>query len=307
MCRFIFALALCSSFQLAHGASTDIFNIGFEAPEYNHLYVLDGQAGWTTGGGTGGNGIIQGPNQQAYIGLFPPTSDSETSTSVWKPLNLAPPPAGSIVKFSVDLAIIDSQSSPYHRDEFRWSIYNSLADRLFSVIFDNESLKIFYLLSDGTTFDTGLRFGNNDFYNLVILLDFARNRWNASLDGIDLQVNRAIAVGPLPLNFGDADAVWLYAVPTAPGDNYMIFDNYRLVVESSVAPSLQVVSAVNGKLKFRVLGENGARYVVDGSATLTTNSWVPVVTNTVAAGYFEVTNTITPAPSQRFFRGRWLP
>jgi hypothetical protein len=307
MCRFIFALTLCASLQLAHGASTVIYRTGFETNEgYNYNFELIGQRGWT-GAGTGGNGITRDSNQQAYLGLFPPTSDSETSSSVWKPIDLAPPPSGSIVKFSVDLAITDSLTSPFHRDEFRWSVYNSIGDRLFSVGFDNGTLEIFYSLSDDSAFNTGFTFRNNDFYNLVILLDFAHNRWNASLGGIDLEVNEAIAVGPLPLNLGDADAVWVYHDPTAPGDNQMIFDNYSVVIESSAPPSLQVISAANGNLRFRVLGENGAKYVVDRSTALTTNSWVPFVTNTVTAGHFDVTNAIPPAPSQRFFRARWLP
>jgi len=291
------------------GASTLIYSTGFEQAEgYNPGFTLVGQKGWM-GEGTGGNEVLHGTDQEALIGSFAPTADVEYSTSVWKPLNIPGPPTGSVVRFSVDLAVIDSTSVSPNRDEFRWSVYNTNApipDRLFTLILDNNRLSICYMLSDGTTVDTGVVFTNGVLYNLVIQMDFAGNRWNASLGGLDLRINQPIATGAQARNLGDIDAVWFYYDPLDTGDNYMLFDNYRVSVEKIDQPSLQVVSATGGQFRFRVIGQNGQNYAVETSSSLASNSWASIRTNTITAGSFNVTNSIPPAPSRRFFRARWL-
>ena len=291
---------------LASAGTTVIFSTGFEQSEgYSELLPLEGQQGWVANG-TGGNGVLSGMNQQAFLGYSAPLSDSETSTTVWKPLNYGSVPSNSILEFSVDMAIVDSTG--IDRDEFRWSVYNTNDDRLFSLIFDNLSLEIFSFLSDGTAYDTGVSFRRGVSYNLVILMDFAQNLWHASLNGVDLKINSPISVNRrYPLKFGDVDAVWFFTDPTYPGDNFMQFDNYRVTLESATGPTLQSISATNRQFRLRVLGENGVRYAVEASSTLPPNSWLAIATNTVSSGSFDFVDPMQPPPSQRFYRARWAP
>src|SRR5438552_14095932 len=155
---------------LASAGTTVIFSTGFEDSEgYVGGFVFDRQPGWMVNG-TGGNGVKYAINQYAYIGYNAPLSDSETSTTVWRPLNYGTVPSNSVIKFSVDMAVVDSIFPNIDRDEFRWSVYNTNDDRLFSLIFDNVSLGIFTFLSDGTAYDTGVSFRNGVSYKLVILM-----------------------------------------------------------------------------------------------------------------------------------------
>jgi len=305
-------LAACALLLLlppiAFAGSTVIFSTGFEQSEgYIAGFPLDGQRGWVANG-TGGNGVLSGVNQQVFLGYNAPLSDSETSTTVWKPLNYGSVLSNSILKFYVEMAVIDSSPGVIDRDEFRWSVYNTNDNRLFSLIFDNGSLEIFSFLSDGTTYDTGISFRNGVSYTLVILMDFAQNRWNASLNGSDLKINSPISVNPqVPLTFGDVDAVWFYTDPANPGDNYMLFDNYRVSLESATRPTLQSISATNRQFRLRLFGENGVGYAVEASSTLASNSWVAIATNIVSSGSFDLVDPMQPPPSQRFYRGRWVP
>lgn len=310
---FSFGLLATCAFSLllpvvVSAGTTVIFSTGFENSEgYLDSFALDGQQGWVANG-TGGNGIRYGMDQTAYIGIYGPLSDSETSTAVWKPINYGSVPSNSIIKFSVDMVVFDSSSHVIDRDEFRWSVYNTNDNRLFSLIFDNVSLGIFTFLSDETTYDTGFGFRNGVSYKLVILMDFTQNLWHASLNGVDLKINSPIAVNKqFPLKFGDVDAVWFYTDPMNPGDNFMQFDNYRITLESAARPTLQSISATNRQFRLRVLGENGVRYAVEASTTLKTNTWVAITTNTISGGSFDFVDPMQPPPSQRFYRARWAP
>ena len=317
MSRRIFSfglLAACALLLLlppiAFAGSTVIFSTGFEQSEgYIAGFPLDGQRGWVANG-TGGNGVLSGVNQQVFLGYNAPLSDSETSTTVWKPLNYGSVLSNSILKFYVEMAVIDSSPGVIDRDEFRWSVYNTNDDRLFSLIFDNGSLEIFSFLSDGTTYDTGISFKNGVSYTLVILMDFAQNRWNASLNGSDLKINGPISVNPqVPLTFGDVDAVWFYTDPANPGDNYMLFDNYQVSLESATRPTLQSISGWRLILSASSRACRSLPQVncCQASSTLASNSWVAIATNIVSSGSFDLVDPMQPPPSQRFYRGRWVP
>src|SRR5262249_25421167 len=136
-------VALLSPF--CRGASIPVYNTGFEQSQgYNQLFELIGQQGWI-GVGSGQTGVFPDAfqtNQVAFIGHYTPASD-ESFTSVWTPLNVPTIPAGYIARFSVDISITDSMNREY--DEFRWSVYNTNSDRLFTIVFDNYSLGVLYI------------------------------------------------------------------------------------------------------------------------------------------------------------------
>lgn len=218
-----------------------LYETTFERAEgFNPALPLVGQGGWT-GDGTGGNGILDsaffGLGQQAFIGFRPPTIFGE-SLFVWRPLDYVPNPATSpSVRFSVLMMVVDSWNLAY--DDFEWSVYNRQAHRLFSLNFDNSNLGIHYRLDgpSGYTY-TGFDFQNDVIYELVVVMDFAANLWSAFLNGEPVVDHLPITSTGLALDLGDIDAVWIPRDDFFPGDNYLVFDNYRVAAEGSQAPAI---------------------------------------------------------------------
>lgn len=276
----------------AGAASRVLYETRFEKAEgFDDTLTLIGQGGWV-GDGSGGTGLVTdffaGEGQHAFIGFVAPTNNGEY-LNVWRPVNYLPGPTNPPqVRFTVMMSIEDS-SARANRDDFRWSVYNVRGDRLFSVDFDNDSLGINYLLDDGRFVATGRGFTNSVPYLLEIRMDFSTNRWSASLNGVGLVTNLAITTKGAVLDFGDVDAVWVIRTPGSAGDNYMVFDNYRVEAESAVAerPRLEPVGVLppNGFV-VRCRGTTGVQYVLEGSADL--RAWVPLKTNSVPVdGYFD--------------------
>lgn len=301
-----FALA-CRT--VAASEPTVIFSTGFEPSEgYDAGFTLAGQNGWTSFG-SGGNGMVsnyfQGFGQQAFIGYFPPAQKDDT-LNVWKPINFSPAsPAQPLVKFSVVMEIADSTNGQY--DDFRWSVYNTNAMRLFTLDFDNASLRISYALDDNAGYvPTNLAFTNNGAYDLVITMNFARNLWSASLNDVLVINSKPITTIGSALNLGDVDAVWAIRRVGFPGDNYMFFDNYKITAEPapSIPPTLQPLARLpDGQFQMRLFGEPGLRYAIDASTNLI--SWVGITTNAMPSnGVIDLFDLDARNLSNRFYRAR---
>src|SRR6185436_10045125 len=119
--------------------------------------------------------------------------------------------------FSV-LMQIDPTSSTNH-DDFRWSAYNSEGNRFFSLDFDGVTKTVNYGLDDGMGFfSTATAFEKSQAYDLVITMNFKRNLWSATLNGLPVVNAKPITKVGSALNLGDIDAVWVIRAPDAPGD-----------------------------------------------------------------------------------------
>src|SRR5262245_15111411 len=131
-CWQLVAGAVCSSICL-NAQTTVLYETKFEPTEgYKLDQDLAGQRGWQMDG-SGGNGLIdnlfEGMGLQAYVGFQPPR-DSNTVTSVWRPVDFNPAPANNpMVRFTVKFTIVRSKVGS--QDDFRWSIYNTNSVRLF--------------------------------------------------------------------------------------------------------------------------------------------------------------------------------
>ncbi len=287
-------------------AATVVYSTQFEAGEgYSTNLDLIGQNGWQ-GEGSGGNGIItsyfSGQGQQAYLGYSPPNAGDDFLV-VWHPLDLSPFPTNTpIVRFSTLMAIGDSSNTNY--DYFQWTVYNSLVQSLFTIEFDNFYTNVWYAL--GTNFiPTGLQYSPDTPYTLQVMMDFSQNRWSATLSGVTLATNQPIAAPGVTLDLGDIDAAWLVYDTNAPGNNYMVFDNYLVTVESLPPPpaTLQTLGRTSdGWLLLRLFGPSGAAYAIDATSDL--RLWTPLKTNVVTGGYFDLIDTTAPLYRNRFYRGR---
>lgn len=312
--------ATCSSFQrftilmllagttVLNAATATLYSTQFEPTQgFNITNYLSGQSGWVYAG-SGGNGLVTnafgGMGQQAYVGFFPPATN-QNSLAVWRPVNFNATNAQT-VRFNVDMAIIDSSTT--NRDEFSWSIYNTEDHRLFTLIFTNYDLSIWYLLDDDVYRDTGWGFENETNYALQISMDFASNRWNASLNGTLVVTNESITKTNAARTFGDADAEWFLRLANKAGDNYMVFDNYSVTADplTHVIPSLQrPIAAGGGQQLLRVNGLDNLQYAVEASTNLL--NWTSLKTNIVTGGYFDYLDTGAVGLRQRYYRARWVP
>ncbi len=312
-----FALMLSS-----RAATITNFFTQFESAEgYSASFDLAGQQNWEQEG-SGGNGLVANApqGQSAYIGYAPP-DPADDRLILWRPVNFNPLTAGyPVVKFSVLLNLIDSTND--HYDTFRWSVYNLQIDRLFSIVFNNKSLRVGYLL-DGTNeviYPNSIPFLVNDSnYLLTVTMNFAANRWSARLNNTVIATNQFMTTVSAGLTLGDIDAVWLVnqisytnglqvITTNAPGNNYMLFDNYQITAETIPITPAQVQllgRTTEGWDLLRVTGPEGLRWALEATTNLT--SWTAVKTNLISGGSFDVVDTSSAGLTRRFYRARHVP
>lgn len=291
------------------GVETNIYFTQFETNQnYNPAFELAGQNGWLMEG-TGGNGLINnalGTNeaQSAYVGYWPPLVAGEYLTSIWKPIQLNPKQAGfGQVRFSALMSIIDSSTTNY--DNFQWVVYNSKTNRLFTIDFDNYSWAVSYALDGTNTFTTtSVKFTNDVPYLFSITMNFASNRWSATLGGATIATNKLITTVGAELTLGEIDAAWQIYDPRKPGDNYMVFDNYRVAAQLPPQPGHMRIAITNAQPTIHLRGTPGARYALE--ATTNMLNWTALVTNQMTTNGFSYRDTAAPV-TRRFYRSRLLP
>lgn len=300
---------------------TNLFSTGFEYHEgFEPQWVLGIQNGWLDLPVYNGeanfdlipDGVISnrfaGLGQQAWIGgEF--ITNSVDQVAVWHPTRLDPIPSETpIVKFSVLMSIEDLGTANF--DFFRWSVYNSETNRLFSLDFDNFDFSIAYQLDDDVFHPVTPIFITNSVQKLEITMHFSENIWSAWLDGEEIVADAPITTKSQKKTLGEVRALWLPEAPESPGANRMVFDNFSLFAESlpseSLPPSLLALGKLdNGSFAIRLLGDADCRYVIDYS--LDSSTWLPIKTNITVDGSFDYVDTAAPVSPTRFFRARLLP
>lgn len=293
----------------AIGNQIILYRTGFEPSEgYDNRLTLVGQNGWI-GYGTGGNGLVtnafDGEGQQAFVGYAGPL-DTNDMLNVWRPMASSSGGSPAQVQFSVLMAVVDSTNRYY--DDFRWSVYNSDSNRLFTVDFDNYTLTVSYALDDSAGFiSTGTLYTNNTLYLLTVDMDFANNTWSATLDGRPLISAKPITTTGAARTLGDVDAVWAIREPGHPGNNYMLFDNYTLSTiggGSSSGPRLEAVGRLpDGSFVLHVIGQPTRSYTVEASDDFV--SWHAIKTAfTGSDGTADLVDAAAAPFEQRFYRVR---
>lgn len=314
----LFLTAAASSRLLAAGrplpaASRVLFETGFERFEgYSTEKDLAGQNQWVAIG-DGGNGLIGSADgfsgQVAYIGYVGGTNDL---LNVFRPVALTP--AGNslpLIRFTVAFQIFDSTTNAPVFDDFRWSVYNTLEQRLFTLEFDNERLEINWALDDGQGFKfTGVSFRSGDIYDLTIDMNFARNLWTASIGTLVVVNAQPITTKNAKLDLNEVDAVWSLRDPGFPGDNFMVFDDYRIVATplAEIPPTVEPVGQLqNGAFIVRVLGEPGVSYSVEASPDLQVWNLVGTGLAQSPSGIMEIQDFATQGLKAKFYRAYSVP
>ncbi len=346
---FIFLLvALSSSLFLRAG---EIYYTGFEnfTPGADAIAGTDGWTGSASHAGRDLSGVeseashlVSGIGNAAYIGgndtLLPPPPTVSRTVNVRRAFNLDPVALGQeVVQFHVTFGIKDSTFSGLatRRDNFEFAFYNSAGQLIGFIQFDNTTLdtltqapaqKIWRseyrtspLPSGLKLVDTGAVFFYDILQQLRVRINFRTNRWSASIDDLDIFMDQPFYTGTLNRNLGTIAAQMQIHNPTggspatlAPGDNYMLFDDFALRLDPVPDPVFYAISrTAEGAPQFTWLTEALYRYQVQftddlaqpwrsdlpGSATtaaLTGES--PVFTDTTAAGkirrYYRVVRSL---------------
>ena len=228
---FWFAVSLAQPASALAQART-VYQTGFEAKQdFDIEFTLIGQGGWE-GEGTGGNGLLEdnfeGMGQQAYLGFWPAEEVDEIYTSLWQPIKGIGPEETQIT-VTVLLMFVDSTNG--HRDDFRWTLYNDNVQRLVTLDFDNATQNINYALEDDLFLPTGYSFEYEALYDLKFVMDFAANTWTVSVGEEDIVSKKKLTTKGSRLAFGDLGPTWAYRDPENPGNNYLVFDDYRVTAE----------------------------------------------------------------------------
>ena len=316
----VFGAALFHSVHLPAHALI-LYETGFERFEgYNPQLDLVGQSGWI-GEGSGGNGIIGDPiagfnGQVAYLGYNPPVNHAST-LNVWHPLGFSPISNDlPVVQFFVSLQIQDSTTAAPYFDDFRWSVYGVDGHRFFTIDFDNDAQGIFFLLDETVPaniafHDTRYSFSSGTPYDLTVTMDLAKNLWSAAINGAVIVNAQKITTTGHSLSLGDIDAVWVVRNPEHPGDNFMVFDDYRVEITplTAIPPQLEFVgwAPFGSAFQVKVWGEPGVTYSLE--ATTDFQTWTPVAQGTASGTESSVVLRDTDARNhpRRFYRASSKP
>lgn len=272
------ALVICT-FAMTGYSNEVLFETGFEADEgYQPNSNMRGVNGWVANfdGGTGipDDIFFDGFGQQAFIGFAPFDGISETNFSLflWHPIQFVPAASEKpTIEFSVDFQIYDSSTEA--RDDFRWSFFNADSERLFTLDFDNRNLRVNYLIGrNNEFFETRTTFDNDTIYSLNVTLDFESNTWTARLNDKVITANQALFEDQVTPSLGDVSAMWVVNDTANPGDNFMVFDNYKVVkvTESKSPPpvTVNIERSSAGELLLRARAEEASAWVIEGSDDL---------------------------------------
>ncbi len=307
--RAVVLVAVAGLALAGHAAA--LYSTGFEYPEFDPGFSLAGQNGWTSYP-EGGNGLVTnffpGFGQQAFVGYDPPSTATD-SLIVWRPLEFDPVAMGQpVVTFSVTMELFDSSAPLWSsRDSFRWSVYNTNGTRLCSLEFDNATTEISYLLDSGTFVSTGYAFERDvGVYDLVLTLDFGSNQWSASLNGTNVVAALPLTTTNAPRHLGDISAAWvLHEGAQRFGDNFMVFDDYKVVADAAPSTPFRLESLgglPGGSAALRLHGQAGRRYAIEASSDFL--HWTALKTNEATDGTFDYIDLEGAGQPARFFRGR---
>ncbi len=225
------------------GSAQILYETGFESIDgYRVNSPLNGQNNWESNGGdlvglVENNFFSRG--QQAVFSYAP--ANDNPLTFLGRDLNIVPK-KNYIIEFSVLMTITASSNSI--SDIFSWRFLNADFDELFSIIFANASQTIHVDVGNTNQIGPAIYEYANGLIpsQLVVSMDFTNNLWSLRYGGLRLIVDQPITPTGLDLNlnavalFGQSDN------PRNPGDNAVIFDDYKIVSKMQL-PEIPIYSS----------------------------------------------------------------
>ena len=224
---------------------------------------LAGTDGWLASNTTDGvAGIAGTSNKEAYVGY---NSTAESDVFAWRPINYDPVAAGTpVMEFDVNLSVIDSTNGSY--DSFSFQLYNEATELICSLEFDNANLNINRWDGSASSYQVGT-FANDAWYALKLTFDFAANRWSARLGNTSLFVNQPMNTQGTARSLGDIAVYWHIRNSGTSGDNYLMFDDYRIAVPGNTEPPTITMPTSTGLTASTVT--LGGNVTSDGGETIT--------------------------------------
>jgi hypothetical protein len=243
--------------------------------------------------------LVAGIGNAAFIGGNPDVLGLAVSrtVSLRRPIDADPVALGQdVLQFRVNVGIKDSTDSGLNtrRDNFEFAFYNQDGQLTGFVQFDNSTLdsgtdspvrtvlRSSYntAVSRWDKASTGAVFYHGVLMELVVRINYRTNRWSALLDGVEVFYDEEFYSGPNARNLGVV-AVQMQIVGTglgtpgqigpAPGDNYMLFDDFAVRIDPVPAVVITDFSrdAISGAVQLRWWSEALYRYQVQYSDNLT--------------------------------------
>lgn len=317
----------------------EAYYTGFETPPFalgpDTIRNTDGWSGPTLFAGKALSGIlsesqhgVKGIGNAAYLGANPArvTGVADKSVYLRRAVNLDPVALGQeVASFSVVVGILDSTAdSLFRRDNFEFQIWNSdtTPKLLGGIQFDNSRLdsltglplrSIYLLYWNGVEFkytNTGYSFLPETLEVLDFRINFRTNRWTVSLGGAPLFQDFPFYSGPSAKTLGSVRAqmqvtnTYPLSADIYPGDNYMLFDDYRLRTDP-VSVTLESSWTAAGACKLDWNEEYGHRYRLQYSPDCANWFDFPETIHTATiTGDRSFTDTTSPRPERRLFRVR---
>lgn len=309
----------------------------FESPPYkagvDAIAGTDGWIGSTAHAGKGLSGVlsesqhgVSGIGNAAYLGGNSAriTGVGNKSVHLRRPVNLDPLALGrEIVSFSVVFGIKDSTAfSSFRRDDFEFLVYNNSGQLLAGIQFDNSTLdsatglpqRIIYLLywngSQISYANTGYTYLPETLELLEFRINLRTNRWSVTLGGAPLFQDVPFHEGPYARTLGFVLAqmqvgnTFPFSTDIHPGDNYMLFDDYRLRADP-VTLNLAMSWTDAGDIKLDWNEEYGYQYRLQYSQDIASWHDFPETVHTATrTGVYSFTDPVRPRPAMRFFRVR---
>jgi len=266
---------------------------------------------------------VLGIGNAGFIGGYATTTAATTNKVVYvrRPVNLDPVALNQeVATFSVVFGIKDSTTTT-KRDNFEFLIYNQANALLGGIQFDNTTLdsstlkprRLIYRLSwNGTAFQyvlTGYSFLPETLETLQIRINYRTNRWTASLSDVPVFQDLSFYTGTAAKNLGSVMVKMAVANTDPltgnirPGDNYMLFDDYRVRTDA-VSTTATFTKSTGGAARIAWNEEAGYTYQVQYSNDLKTwNSDLANSSHTATLTQSATfTDPTTPVPGVRFYR-----
>jgi hypothetical protein len=111
---------------------------------------------------------------------------------------------------------------------------------------------------------------------MVLSMDLARNTWSAAFAGVEAVGSEPITLRGSDLSLGRISAEWVLSEPGSPGNNFMLFDNLRLVASAGPLqpPAIRIERVRPGILRIQATGAAQRAYLLEATSDFL--SWIRV-------------------------------